>query len=212
MKTKLTTTQVQPGVWRTSNDRFDLIKGAKGYTVQAVNGPTVAGPYTKKAAALLWCEQQPAAPVLEPSQPLGEARYREFIADGAKLQTYASGDGSISFTYVKRRVGDDQLISTGSPKSVEEIPASAIREGYILGIVNGDPRLFRPVTRISAEILLMGGQQFTYSIEHKYEHGNTYHFWSGKLPVLNVSIKGALTFYLNHEEQILAQTPEPLAA
>jgi hypothetical protein len=125
----------------------------------------------------------------------------------ATLTYYASGDGSLSFTYE-----DKQGNATADRVTLRDIKwylihrkPQLIKEGWKIAKVSShrNPILYKPCKRIGKDELELWPtrQVVKYSNKTKNNH-ITLHDLNDNEEIHNANIKAQVLFYLNHEEEI----------
>ncbi len=141
---------------------------------------------------------RPRKPLPKPEVPEG------------RLHCYASGSGALSYTYVRQaRPGDrgsspGDMISTGSPKSIKEIPPELVPADFLLCVLNSQVLAVPRVERVGPTELRYKDGVYTYYTIVKYEtwerRGFRYKgFHDMPTEVLNENTRAALRFFLEHE-------------
>jgi len=130
--------------------------------------------------------------------------------DKGILGCYASGSGALSYNYGRRLTATDRtgsvgdIVSIGSPKTVEEIPAELVPKDWVLAIHNGSVIAMAKVFRTGPDQLQHDNQEFRYTVVADYGDWKRYHFefcagcdqW---LPLLNANSIAVLRFFLENE-------------
>ena len=138
--------------------------------------------------------------------------YKEFAeANGGDLNPYASGDGSISFTWSRYRT------SLGIPVTPTHISlwrdfSNRFPKLEILNKKSGAV-LFAPVTRIDENTLTLEGEIYTYEkdVEFTAEARHIITLRGEDNPYNHGSCEAlAINFYLRNEKEILRQQKEGL--
>ncbi len=134
------------------------------------------------------------------------------------LQLYASGNGALSFNYCRfsnakdRGAAPGDLISCGSPKTVEEVEpyreALKIGPEWTIGLIKGELFCYEPVTRIGDTRLSYSGRVYFYDRDETQFEANQYTFFADfkdpdeVVEVKNLSTRGALLFFLANEAEL----------
>lgn len=121
---------------------------------------------------------------------------------GGYYQAYASGDGGIRFTHT------DAKGSADGERVPYAVAAGLTPEGHELrAFAGGELIAFRPVKRIAPNALETGGEKYHYLVTSEGEGWKTYNFFfydestKRQQELVNVSLRAALSFFLNHESE-----------
>jgi hypothetical protein len=118
-----------------------------------------------------------------------------------KLRSYASGSGSLSFTWARTLHPGGEVVADPAPVSMVDVVAAGLAlHGWVLTPVGGHLQMFRPVIREGDDLVLVGGSRYRY-----VKHGEQWMdlFTEGNDETRNLNTKSSVLFYLNNEAEIL---------
>jgi hypothetical protein len=132
-----------------------------------------------------------------------------------RVVAYASGSGSISFTWQGTDAKLGSVIAFKSPTAEEIMAANVLRPGWKLVLIDGQVQAVGPVKRINEHVLELPPEPYReYNSRFAYDPDKPGHVEfqvleptppTGRQQLNNISILSRLRFFLKHEEEIHKQ-------
>jgi len=131
----------------------------------------------------------------------------------AKLNCYASGDGSLSFVWTRYNLMTGNREAIGEPVTMEDARAfmqsiewsRPTHEVWRLLELNGMPCVYQPVKRVAPDAVVFPGSDRVY---HYLKHSEQwFEVWTHdpdgeRIEVENLSMKARIRFFVNNEAEV----------
>lgn len=146
---------------------------------------------------------------------------RRTHADGREeyLSCYAPGSGCLAFCWMNADgIATSRKVTLSHARqylSVKKLADHLQRDGWKPGVINEQVILIPPVARCGTKQLSYKGETYQYNISGGKDGEETdvdfhslevfYETHGGTIHVMNLSVRNAICFYLQHEEEILKQ-------